>query len=60
MDGAGNNRAFRVQKISQGLTYVPDGFLSDGLGFGAWVNPRFCEPYKGATSVIDAHYESAI
>lgn len=46
-------RAFMVCKIAEGLTHIPDGFLNDGFDdFNGWVNPKYCEPYKGATSVI--------
>jgi len=47
----GENRVFKVEGITKGLRLSPDGFIvgSDNLIH----NPKFCEPYIGATSVFD-------
>ncbi len=49
-----DQRVFKVSSISKGLSHIPDGFLNDGADEYRWVNPKFCEPYKGATSVINS------
>jgi len=45
------NRVFKVCGFTgKGSMVIPEGWLIDEDGFS--VNPRFCEPYKGATSVL--------
>ena len=49
-----DQRVFKVFSVAKGLSHIPDGFLNDGADDYVWVNPKFCEPYNGATSVINA------
>lgn len=45
------NRVFKVCGFTGGGSMViPEGWLIDADGFS--VNPKFCEPYNGATSVL--------
>ena len=45
------NRVFVVCGFTKGSRVIPDGWLIDENGSA--INPRYCEPYKGATSVFE-------
>lgn len=44
------NRVFQVKALTSGERFTPDGWFIDDDGH--FINPRYCEKYKGATSVL--------
>jgi hypothetical protein len=48
---ADSNKVFVVEGITEGLPYIPDGFLIDK--FGSMINPAHCRKYTGAISVLN-------
>jgi len=52
------NRVFRVFSITDKNSHlIPDGWLVDNDG--RCVNPKFCESYNGALSVLSANQYTA-
>lgn len=46
----GENHVFRVCGFSFGSKTIPDGWPMTEQG--SFMNPRYCEKYEGATSVL--------
>lgn len=51
----GENRVFVLSGFTYGRKVIPDGWYIDEDGF--CVNPKFCEEYNGATSVLPERNE---
>ena len=46
----GENRVFKVCGLTKGRKVIPDGWYLDGDNCA--VNPKYCEKYNGAISVL--------